>query len=103
MKYLGLTSDDIDVFMREVTIENANKVKHMDIEEFHNDLIQPKVHLNLKDYDLNNKFAEAPVNVKNTMSIDDEDDFSEQDKLECSEKVRDYKLMVDDWGNEFSN
>ena len=103
MKYLGLTSDDIDVFMREITIENANKAKDMNIEEFHNDLIQPKVHLNLEDYDLNNKFAQASVNVKATMCTDDKYDFSEQDKLEFSEIVRDYKLIEDDWGNYFSS
>ena len=70
MKYLGLTSDDIDAFMKEVTINNANKAKDMNIEEFHNDLIFVKKvsHDNLVESSLSNKFAAASVKVKKILS-----------------------------------
>ena len=53
----------------------------------------------MENHDLNTKFAQASVKVKNTIFTHDEDDFSEQVrdyKLEFSEKITDYKLKEDD-------
>ena len=41
-KYLGLTSAEFDVFMKEVVIENANCAENIDVEELLNDLTNQK-------------------------------------------------------------
>ena len=69
MKYLVLTSNDIDVFLKEVIIKNANKAGNMNIEKFHSELtIRKKVSFqNLDEISLRNNFAAASVKVRKVL------------------------------------
>ena len=66
LKYLGLTSENIDVFLKEATIENANKAEHISTKVFLNDLTIHKTFSckNLNKDKLNTRFVQASIKRK---------------------------------------
>ena len=120
--YLGLTSRDFDLFMKEVIIENANNKRNIDVPTLIDDLMQHKKvsNNNLDEDDLQKKFVQLLIFLKNKWSSEFKLNDDEKNELsEClkgkknyeHKKItfvvfsvvrRNYILRKEDWGNDES-